>query len=84
MLSDSVRSARMDSTGAARRAGKQLAMAMRRKLLEVDAGLPADIQTWNTLLEVVQFPSRVATMALGVLGGMVFREVRLQVGSVSE
>jgi ABC-type antimicrobial peptide transport system permease subunit len=43
---------------------------MRSKLREVDSGLPADIQSWNTLLEVVQFPSRVATMALGVLGGM--------------
>jgi hypothetical protein len=84
MLSDSVRSARMDSTGAVSRPGKQLVAAMRRKLREVDTGFLADIQTWNTLLEVVQFPSRVATMALGVLGGMVLREVRLQVGSVSE
>jgi predicted permease len=49
---------------------QQLVEAMRSKLREVDAGLPADIHSWNTLLEVVQFPSRVATMALGVLGVM--------------
>jgi len=47
-----------------------LAAAMRSKLRELDRGLPADIQTWNSLLEVVQFPARVATMALGVLGMM--------------
>jgi ABC-type antimicrobial peptide transport system permease subunit len=52
------------------RDAQQLAAAMRSKLRELDSGLPADIQSWNTLLEVVQFPSRVATMALGVLGGM--------------
>ena len=53
-----------------RRDPQQLAAAMRRKLHELDAGLPADIKTWNTLLDVVLFPSRVATAALGVLGGM--------------
>jgi ABC-type antimicrobial peptide transport system permease subunit len=37
---------------------------------QLDAGLPLDIQTWNSMLEVVLFPSRVATMALGVLGMM--------------
>jgi len=49
---------------------QQLAAAMRSKLRELDAGLPVDIQSWNGLLEVVLFPSRVATMALGVLGAM--------------
>jgi ABC-type antimicrobial peptide transport system permease subunit len=49
---------------------QQLVEAMRSRLREVDAGLPADIHSWSTLLEVVQFPSRVATMALGVLGVM--------------
>ncbi|HLY39780.1 MAG TPA: ADOP family duplicated permease [Terracidiphilus sp.] len=43
---------------------------MRAKLRELDAGLPVDIQSWNQLLEVVQFPAKVATMALGVLGLM--------------
>jgi ABC-type antimicrobial peptide transport system permease subunit len=47
-----------------------LAAAMRSKLRELDEGLPVDIATWNTLLNVVLFPSRVATMALGVLGMM--------------
>ncbi|HUB30989.1 MAG TPA: ABC transporter permease [Terracidiphilus sp.] len=47
---------------------QQLQALMRMKLRELDAGLPADIQSWNQLLEVVQFPAKVATMALGVLG----------------
>ena len=49
---------------------QQLAAAIRGRLRELDAGLPADIDTWNNLLDVVLFPSRVATMALGVLGMM--------------
>jgi ABC-type lipoprotein release transport system permease subunit len=49
---------------------QQLAAAMRSKLRELDAGLPVGTQSWNSLLEVVLFPSRVATMALGVLGAM--------------
>jgi ABC-type antimicrobial peptide transport system permease subunit len=49
---------------------EQLATAMRSKLRELDAGLPADIKTWNDVLALVLFPSRVATMALGVLGLM--------------
>lgn len=49
---------------------EQLADAMRDKLHEVDAALPLDIETWKSLLEVVQFPSRIATMALGVMGMM--------------
>jgi predicted permease len=47
-----------------------LAAAIRSELRALDAGLPATIDTWNNLLEVVLFPSRVATMALGVLGVM--------------
>jgi len=49
---------------------QELAAAMRGKVRELDAGLPVDIQTWHTMLDVVLFPSRVATAALGVLGGM--------------
>jgi len=49
---------------------QQLSTAMRNKLRALDAGLPVDIQTWNSLLAVVLFPSRIATMALGVLGMM--------------
>jgi predicted permease len=49
---------------------QQLGAAIRSKLRELDAGLPVDIDTWNTLLVVVLFPSRVATVSLGVLGAM--------------
>jgi predicted permease len=49
---------------------EQLAAEIRSKLRELDAGLPVTTQTWNSLLDTVLFPSRVATMALGVLGMM--------------
>src|ERR1039457_2006018 len=49
---------------------QQLAAAMRNRLRELDAGLPVDTQSWNSLLEVVLFPSLVATVSLGVLGMM--------------
>jgi predicted permease len=49
---------------------QQLSAAIRSKLSELDAVLPVDIAAWNELLAVVLFPSRVATMALGVLGLM--------------
>jgi ABC-type antimicrobial peptide transport system permease subunit len=49
---------------------QELAAAMRKKIRELDASLPVDTQTWSGLLETVLFPSRVATMALGVMGVM--------------
>ncbi len=49
---------------------QQLAAAMRKKLRELDAGLPVGVRSWNGLLDVVLFPSRVATVSLGVLGAM--------------
>jgi predicted permease len=49
---------------------QQLAAAMRSKLHELDSGLPVDTKTWSTLLAVVLFPSRMATMSLGVMGMM--------------
>ena len=49
---------------------QELAAAMRSKLRELDAGLPADTQTWSSLLATVLFPSRIATLALGVMGMM--------------
>jgi ABC-type antimicrobial peptide transport system permease subunit len=49
---------------------QELAAAMRSKIRELDAGLPADTQTWSSLLQTVLFPSRMATLALGVLGMM--------------
>ena len=49
---------------------QQLAAAIRSKLHELDGGLPFDLRTWNDLLVVTLFPSRVATVSLGVLGAM--------------
>jgi predicted permease len=53
-----------------RRDPEELAAAMRIKAREVDAGLPVGIQSWNSMLSVVLFPSRMATASLGVLGMM--------------
>jgi len=49
---------------------QQLTTAIRNGLRALDAGLPAQVDTWNNFLTVVLFPSRMATMALGVLGMM--------------
>jgi predicted permease len=49
---------------------QQLAPAMRNTLHDLDAGLPVVIQTWNQAMNIVQFPPRMATISLGVLGGM--------------
>lgn len=49
---------------------QQLAAAVRSSLHALDAGLPVDTQTWIGMLEVVLFPARVATAALGVLGAL--------------
>jgi len=49
---------------------EQVAAAVRSKLRELDAGLPVDTGTWTSRMDVVLFPSRVATIALGVLGMM--------------
>jgi len=37
---------------------------------EMDTGVPCLIQTWEQTMDGVLFPSRVATVALGVLGAM--------------
>ena len=49
---------------------EELAAAVRHKLRELDAGLPVDTETWTSMLEIVLFPSRAATVSLGVLGVM--------------
>src|SRR6266513_2452963 len=49
---------------------QQLTTAIKSKLRELDAGLLVFIQTWNDGLGLVLFPSRAATVALGVLGLM--------------
>jgi predicted permease len=49
---------------------QQLVSAIRRRLRELDRGLPVDTATWNERLDVVLFPSRMATLSLGVLGAI--------------
>jgi predicted permease len=49
---------------------QELAAAVRSEMHKLDSGLPLDTATWNAMLEVVQFPARVATASLGVLGMM--------------
>ena len=49
---------------------QELASAIRHKLRDLDAALPAFIVTWNQDLEGALFASRVATVALGVMGLM--------------
>jgi hypothetical protein len=49
---------------------QQLAAEVRGKLRTLDAGLPPFIQTWEKALDLVLFPSRVATVSLGLLGLM--------------
>jgi ABC-type antimicrobial peptide transport system permease subunit len=49
---------------------QQLAAAVRGKLRELDPSLPAFIVTWSQDLEGALFPSRVATVALGIMGLM--------------
>ena len=48
----------------------QLAEEMRTAMRNLDAGLPYEIRTWEETLDLALFPSRVATLALGVLGAM--------------
>ncbi len=49
---------------------QELGAAIRRKLHDLDAALPAFIVTWSQDLEGALFASRVATVALGVMGLM--------------
>jgi predicted permease len=49
---------------------QHLAAAIRSTLRDLDAGLPSFIQTWNREMDLTLFPSRVATVALGILGVM--------------
>jgi ABC-type antimicrobial peptide transport system permease subunit len=48
----------------------QLATAMRTTMRGLDAGLPCEIATWTADLDLALFPSRLATISLGVLGAM--------------
>ena len=49
---------------------QRLAAAMHNRLRSLDASLPFTIKTWNKQLESALFASRVATVSLGVLGGL--------------
>jgi predicted permease len=49
---------------------QQLGADIRSQLRGLDSGLPIDTATWTTELDIVLFPARMATMALGALGLM--------------
>lgn len=49
---------------------QQLTAAIRAKLRDLDAGLAAFIQTWNSEMNGAMFAPRMATLSLGVLGMM--------------
>ncbi len=49
---------------------QQLAAAMQSTMRGLDSGLPLLIETWNQKLDLPLFPSRVATVSLGILGVM--------------
>ena len=49
---------------------QQLASVTRHTLQGLDAGLPLHIRTWNKELDSALFAPRIATISLGVLGGM--------------
>jgi predicted permease len=50
------------------RDSQQLATAIRSTLRDLDSGLPSYIESWNRQLDLAMFPSRVATVSLGVMG----------------
>jgi predicted permease len=49
---------------------QQLTAAIKSTIQNLDAALPFTIRTWNQELESALFPSRMATLSLGVLGVM--------------
>jgi len=49
---------------------QQLSAAIKDKLRGLDSGLPSFIQTYDEAMNLPLFPSRVATVSLGVLGMM--------------
>lgn len=54
----------------ANRDSRQLADAIRAKLLNLDPGMPSFMQTWSEEMNGALFASRMATLSLGVLGLM--------------
>jgi predicted permease len=49
---------------------QQVAPALKSALRDLDSGLSYYMQTWNKEMDGVLFPTRVATVALGVLGSL--------------
>jgi predicted permease len=49
---------------------QQLTGSIRSRLRDLDAGLPAFLQTWPHAMDFFLFGSRMATVALGVLGAL--------------
>ncbi len=49
---------------------QELAVAMRSVLRDIDPGMVLEIRPWSTELGGILFPSRMATVSLGVLGMM--------------
>ena len=49
---------------------QELTAAIERSLRSLDAGLPFSIRTWDKEMDSALFASRVATISLGVLGGL--------------
>ena len=49
---------------------RQVTAALRKSIRGIDAGLPFTMGTWYNELDSVLFPSRIATISLGVLGGL--------------
>jgi len=49
---------------------QQLAADLRTTVRALDDGLQFTLQTWDDAMDLALFPSRVATVALGILGGM--------------
>ena len=49
---------------------QEVAAALKNTLRELDSGLSYYMQTWNKEMDGVLFPTRVATVALGVLGAL--------------
>jgi predicted permease len=53
-----------------KREPQEMAAAIEGSLRNVDAGLPFSIRTWDKEMDSALFASRVATISLGVLGGL--------------
>jgi ABC-type antimicrobial peptide transport system permease subunit len=49
---------------------QQMSLAVRQTLRSLDASLPVYVDTWSKGLELSLFPSRMAAIALGVMGLM--------------